>query len=100
MPASAIATGLIDLVLPAEAMAEKLVEYAQNYGQLEKPKTDDTKDGYAERLATAQAAIYRILRNQLGHDFAGYKDKTFLRRVERRMQILRLNEIEAYVEHL
>ena len=31
-----------------------------------------------------------MLNRQLGHDFSGYKDKTFLRRVQRRMQVLGL----------
>ncbi len=35
----------------------------------------------------ASAAIYTLLRDQLGHDFSGYKPKTFIRRVQRRMQI-------------
>ena len=35
--------------------------------------------------------IYAILRNQVGHDFCGYKTKTFLRRVQRRMQVMQLD---------
>ena len=37
---------------------------------------------------------------QVGHDFGGYKEKTFLRRVQRRMQVLQLADLDAYVEHL
>ena len=31
--------------------------------------------------------IYAILRKQVGHDFSGYKERTFMRRVRRRMQV-------------
>ena len=41
-----------------------------------------------------------LLRNQVGHDFSGYKTKTFLRRVQRRMQVLQLDAIADYVERL
>ena len=51
-------------------------------------------------LQQAQNEIYAIIRNQIGHDFSGYKTKTFLRRVRRRMQVLQLDTIEAYVEKL
>ena len=44
--------------------------------------------------------IYGILRNQIGHDFSGYKTKTFMRRVQRRMQVMQLDDLEAYVERL
>ena len=50
--------------------------------------------------AEGAAEIYAILRNQIGHDFSGYKTKTFLRRVQRRMQVTQLDTIEAYVERL
>ena len=36
----------------------------------------------------------------MGHDFSGYKTKTFFRRVQRRMQVNRLDTMEGYVEQL
>ena len=41
-----------------------------------------------------------ILRNQIGHDFSGYKTKTFLRRVQRRVQVVQLSTMTAYVARL
>jgi len=35
-------------------------------------------------LIEARHTIARILHNQVGHDFSGYKEKTFMRRVRRR----------------
>ncbi|QEE41201.1 MULTISPECIES: CheR family methyltransferase [unclassified Methylobacterium] len=92
MPASAIATGLIDFALPADEIAAKLLEYARSFGVIE------DLQGAAAKAATAE--IYGLLREQIGHDFSGYKPRTFIRRVQRRMQIARLARVEDYVERL
>ena len=47
-----------------------------------------------------RAAIYAILRSQTGHDFSGYKIRTFLRRVYRRMQIHQCATFRDYVQLL
>ena len=44
--------------------------------------------------------ICDILRSQLGHDFSGYRDKTFLRRVQRRMQVVNVATMHEYVLRL
>jgi two-component system CheB/CheR fusion protein len=54
----------------------------------------------APSLSTARTEIYAILRNQVGHDFSGYKTRTFMRRVHRRMQVMQFATIDAYIEHL
>ena len=36
----------------------------------------------------------------MGHDFSGYKKRTFIRRVHRRMQINHCDSLRAYVEFL
>ncbi|TCH98128.1 methyltransferase [Roseococcus sp. SYP-B2431] len=45
-------------------------------------------------------AISTILRNRTGHDFHGYKSNTFLRRIQRRMHVLRIDDLDAYVARL
>jgi two-component system CheB/CheR fusion protein len=97
MPNSAISTGFVDFAVPAERMGAKLVEFACG---LSLPRdmislSDETEPG--EVLDRAMQDIYAILRNQVGHDFAGYKTRTFLRRVQRRIQIRQLATINAYV---
>ena len=99
MPDSAIATGFVDLVLPVEKMAAALVDYVQTAAPLG-DLTDDREMRENARVEEARRAITTILRNQIGHDFRGYKHNTFLRRVQRRMQALRLTDIEDYVQHL
>ncbi len=41
-----------------------------------------------------------ILRTQLGHDFSGYRAQTFLRRVERRMQVVNASSLQKYIARL
>ena len=53
-----------------------------------------------ERAEAARREICTILRGQVGHDFTGYKEKTFLRRVQRRMQVVQLVELPAYIDRL
>ena len=101
MPASAISTGLVDFALPAEAMGPRLAEFARGLAML--ADLAIAGSGQAEEPGALEAArreIYAILRNQLGHDFGGYRVRTFLRRVQRRMQVVGLETVEGYVERL
>jgi two-component system CheB/CheR fusion protein len=100
MPDAAISSGLIDFAVPVEEMGARLAEFVRS-GEMVDRIVAASHDG-AEDQATGRALseIYGILRNQIGHDFSGYKTKTFMRRVHRRMQVTQLNTIEAYVERL
>ena len=100
MPASAIATGVVDLVLPAQDIVGKLADYARRFRDTGELAAAGAGAVNGEVVSEARQAICTILRDQVGHDFNGYKERTFLRRVQRRMQVLQLGEIEAYVERL
>ena len=54
----------------------------------------------AQETDTARLGICEILRVRVGHDFSQYKDKTFLRRVQRRMQVVGLTVLTDYVARL
>ena len=99
MPASAIASGAIDLKIPVQHMAGKLIEYARGLGTLD-ISTRRNNGTERERISRARQAICDILRDEVGHNFSGYKERTFLRRIERRMQVLELRDIDDYVERL
>jgi two-component system CheB/CheR fusion protein len=101
MPDTAIAAGVIDLVLPVEKMASRLAEYARNFGKIEgviydehRPETE-TKENH-----DAYQPIYRMLQNQVGHDFSGYKEKSFQRRVRHRMQVQQISNLKTYIARL
>ena len=100
MPRSAISTGLIDYALPVSEMGPKLYEFARSFGMLNDLAAIASETDGETSLREARDEIYAIIRNQIGHDFSGYKTKTFLRRVRRRMQVTQLSTIEAYVEKL
>lgn len=100
MPRSAISTGLIDYALPVSEMGPKLYDFARSFGMLNDLATIASETDGETSLREARDEIYAIIRNQIGHDFSGYKTKTFLRRVRRRMQVTQLSTIEAYVERL
>ena len=95
MPHAALETGLVDVVLPAAHLAQKLGEYVQHRPQL---PHDPVKLTEAEN-----ESLQRILEQvhaRTGHDFAQYKRSTVLRRVERRMQLNRFKTLEAYLTFL
>jgi two-component system CheB/CheR fusion protein len=97
MPQSATATGLVDYVLAVEEMPAKLIEYRDHLALVA-----DRKDGDGTRTDTEEhmATVLSILRTKTGHDFAKYKTKTVTRRIQRRMQVLQADTVQAYIRHL
>ncbi|MET3590623.1 two-component system CheB/CheR fusion protein [Mesorhizobium shonense] len=95
MMRSAVQSGMIDMVLPAEQMAAKLVGYFSHANRTESER-DRRKRDVAEQLSRIAA----LLRTRTGHDFSGYKDNTILRRIQRRMQVLQIDEPAAFYERL
>ncbi|HEY4143491.1 CheR family methyltransferase [Pinirhizobacter sp.] len=91
MPESALAAGVIDLHLPVEKIAQRLVGIVSSMHQKASPKTANENN---DRLCKEICALLEV---QVGHDFSGYKQSTFVRRVERRMSVLQLSTLEAYV---
>lgn len=97
MPESAIATGLVDLVLPAMKLAEKLLEYRNNAGVVELP---DREEGLNRDEQDLLQKIFTRLYTEVGLDFSGYKRSTVLRRLERRLQVRSINTLEEYLHLL
>lgn len=88
---------IADYVLAPEEIADHIQVYAQHLRRLEEKK------GFDEILAAAAASLSKIadiLSSKTGNDFHGYKQNTFLRRVQRRMQVKQIDEIDAYVDFL
>ncbi|GAB2187941.1 chemotaxis protein CheB [Roseibium sp. LAB1] len=99
MPESAIASGMVDIALPVEQMGKKIAAFAQNLRSMSKFSADNAlldDDAFGQ----ARDTIYPILRSQTGHDFSGYKTKTFVRRIKRRLQVLQLHSINDYIKLL
>ena len=95
MPDSAVATGAVDLVVSAEAMAGHILALYR-----ERWTAGDEAEITGPDSNEIRLAICAVLLRQTGHDFSHYKDKTFLRRVQRRMLVLAIGEMPAYAERL
>ncbi len=98
MPDTAVAAGVVDVVLPVEELPARLLTFAQNFREVE--SIDDAQLDVDEEMRDAQRTIARILLGQVGHDFSGYKEKTFMRRVRRRMSVLQISALDEYIQIL
>ena len=95
MPQSAIATGLVDYILPAAKMPEQLMAYVRR--AYVKPVKIPAKP---EKTMDSLHKILVLVRAQTGHDFSQYKENTITRRVERRMAVHQIDNITQYVYFL
>jgi two-component system CheB/CheR fusion protein len=95
MPRSAIETGVVDLVLPPNAMPEAILDYIQHPTHVKQAASQS-------RLTTETGmnAVYGLLRAEFGIDFSHYKPNTVLRRIDRRLQINHSLGLEEYIEQL
>ena len=106
MPRSAIASGMIDIVLPVAEIAGKLIELWNNARNIDFPDAlqgpqQDTEP--KSNIVIAEQALSDILntvRVRTGHDFRHYKRATILRRIERRLKINALTDLHAYSQFL
>jgi two-component system CheB/CheR fusion protein len=89
MPANAVAAGFVDLVLPVEEIPDRIIAYVGNWSAFD-----------AERPADALNKIHTLLHTRTGHDFSEYKDPTFQRRVQRRMQVVQTTNLQDYIGRL
>jgi two-component system CheB/CheR fusion protein len=93
MPRSAIATGVVDVVLPVRELAGRLADLIgikKAVSIVDSPQVDE------EQLRR----ILAHLRVRTGHDFSKYKRSTVLRRIARRMQVTRSDDLPGYYDIL
>ena len=96
MPRSAIATGLVDYILPPAEMPAQLIAYvAQAFGKLPLPAAPA-----APPAESTMKKVFVLLRVETGHDFSQYKQNTIARRIERRMAVHQVERLEEYVRLL
>ena len=96
MPHSAISTGLADYIMPPEKMPKQLIKYTSHAAF------------NGERVITpsevsslnALQKIYISLRSKTDHDFSLYKKNTICRRIERRMNVHQIDNINDYAEYI
>ena len=97
MPASAAATGLVDHILPVEEMPARLIAHRQH---LQITDSHKGPDGDRQDLSAHLRTICQLLRAEVGHDFSQYKEKTLVRRIQRRMHVVQAESVPDYIAHL
>jgi two-component system CheB/CheR fusion protein len=97
MPQNAATTGMVDQVMAVEAMPRSLIDYRGHLDTVaERKDSDGTRQDIREHLAE----ITTLLHAGVKHDFSGYKETTLIRRLQRRMQVLQLDDVSSYVDRL
>lgn len=97
MPRAAAAGGAVDFVLPPEGIAHELARIAHAPDTLRGAVADESalvEDGASLR------GVLALLRRATGTDFGYYKTPTLFRRLARRMLLLNVASLKAYVEHV
>lgn len=89
--------GIVDLWLPVGQIAKQIALYIDN---LKLVGEGDQGEQHTEQLAAQINQVAAILRNVTGNDFHGYKRNTFFRRIQRRMQVVQVETIQAYIARL
>jgi two-component system CheB/CheR fusion protein len=97
MPQSAIATGLVDLILPLEKIPEAILRFARTEPRVPIPTQEEA---LSEDKRSLLQKIFVQVRARSGRDFSQYKQATILRRITRRMQLRQLEELSDYLELL
>jgi two-component system CheB/CheR fusion protein len=94
MPNSAVGAGVVDYVLPPDRIAEELIRIQRQPAREQPPASMfDGKDRLMKE-------VFRLLKGVSKVDFVDYKVATIQRRILRRMNINRVDELADYVKLL
>ena len=98
MPKSAIAEGVVDMVLSPKEIAKELERISRHpaVNGKEKEKPEDDIDDADKDLAS----IIQLLKKATGVDFSHYKMSTVKRRIIRRMLLYKRETLEEYYKYL
>src|SRR5262245_27550251 len=91
MPRSAIAAGVVDFIMPVRELAARITDLI---------RIKQARDDEPEMDEDLLRRVLAHLRVRTGHDFSKYKRSTVLRRIARRMQVTRTDELKDYYDVL
>ena len=94
VPRTAIASGVVDGVGPAGALAAEVAAYAHRLRRVQLPDAPGDLPGDG---AKALQGVLAQLRARTGHDFAHYKRATVLRRLDRRLHVTGAESLADYL---
>jgi len=95
MPASAIAAGCVDFILPPEGIAQELARIRRHSYVSGNSFARIETEGAANDVFMHQ--VFRLLRRATRVDFSEYKPPTIGRRIQRRMVLHRIEKLPEYV---
>lgn len=90
MPKTARDAGVAHWVLRPDEMPRVIAEHASNVHS--KPATAIEPSGYD--------GVYQMLQAEFGIDFTHYKPSTVTRRIERRLKLARMSDLDSYIARL
>jgi two-component system, chemotaxis family, CheB/CheR fusion protein len=99
MPRAAIATGMVDWILPVADIPARLIEFQESGRRIQLPpeKENVVEVRNEEKDERALRDVLSFLNARTGHDFSVYKRATVLRRIGRRMQCNGTENMGAYL---
>ena len=100
MPRAAVATGMVDWVLPVAEMPTRLVEFHRRRSRLRLPAEHEPPRDTRAEDETSLREVLAFQRARTGRDFAYYKRATVLRRLSRRMQVNGVDDLPSYLDFL
>ncbi|MCF8168657.1 MAG: PAS domain-containing protein, partial [Rhodoferax sp.] len=100
MPRSAIATGVMGSILPADELPLRLLAHLRNEPYEDQRPVLPVTPHAALTNDDVFAEILQLLYQLGGIDFSDYKPATIMRRLERRMQARHTPELHQYLELL
>jgi two-component system CheB/CheR fusion protein len=95
MPKNAIATGFVDVALTPEEMLKEISTYLKNPAILDLYRKNLTEQDQEELIS-----ILHFIRDHSGKDFTNYKRPTLIRRLNKRMLHLSINNYKDYRQYL
>jgi len=98
MPQAAIATGLVDLVLPPHLMGEEIRYILENNGEIRKPENISLPVNKGKD--STMGKVFTLLGRRTGTDFSNYKSATIARRLAKRLNVLGIKSLEEYLEYI
>lgn len=95
MPLASIETGHVDLVLSPDKIGEELKDISQHTHSVAA-----TRVPASDEPSTSIDNILRLLSRRTGTDFTNYKPSTICRRLQKRMDVLKITDVDSYLRYI
>lgn len=99
MPRSAIATGLVDTVLPVAEIPAQILRITRTHPTVIVAH-DEEKDKIGLEQQQLLQKLFTLVRSHTRRDFSRHKRSTLMRRIQRRMQLHQVETLSAYLQML